>query len=996
MEEVIEGEPLMDRALVGRLGTFGAAVVVGAAASAIAPTSLPIVIAGTALSGVAGGIFANDLGAMDAQLGDPDLRNAHLTRAVGRAIAVVINEVAQNHQGRSRLALDALAQSARQDWPHIIKDILGHQTPTGLFEENLAETYFATAAKDFETLRALANWQDWRPVIHALRPRARRWLRQSWRGRLGRWRSGGLYPLGTLTPTLVDTLAQELHKQFPKAIREVLKRDFAQGEEAFAGMVFDLLGNLTAGQQQLAQHLTELRQQTASLSQILADQLTRDLQRLEGIVIEESETIRKTVEDEHEKTRAEIIGAIRQPQPPSRQNPNPPSNLARYRRTVPKFVGREVALAELSALFADVDQVAIPLSGMGGLGKTELAWQWAQQEYEAGTFPGGVVWLDMVAGNPGEQLLLFYQTEFQQPVPGELPTLAQRLAYCWQHWPQEGAVLLVLDDVVRERDGAKLSLFRPGGQFRVLWTTRERWTGVQDYRLDTLSDEAARQLLSSYLDGARLEAEPEALGELLRWFDGLPLGLELAARYLALDEFLSIADYLQGLHLTHDSLDVTVEMAYPYGLEAALAFSWARLEDEAARRLALRLGLYGAAAIPLTAEEQRDWREPLRKLVNLNLLEREAADSLRLHPLVRQFVRQRLAVALSTEARAELRREVAGVIMKQGQRIPYRFTMAQAREFAPWIPHLQEVAEKLLPWVGDEEAIEPLTRIAWFYEGQGLYDAAQPWYEQAVVVVKERLGNQDRHTATALNNLAELYESQGKYADAEPLYLEALKIKRKSLPANHPSLATSLNNLAGLYRAQGKYADAEPLYFEAREIVRDMPSNHPDLATYLNNLAELYRVQGKYVAAKDLYLDALKINRESLPPNHPDLAMNLNNLALLYDLQGKYADAEPLYFEALKITQNSLPPNHPQLASHLNNLAELYRVQGKYAAAEPLYLEAVVIFWKSLGEEHPTTEDILNNVIGFYRTALAAGLPDRRLRQHPLGDLIRSRLVTPL
>ncbi|USR89544.1 tetratricopeptide repeat protein [Phormidium yuhuli AB48] len=984
----------MDRALVGRLGTFGAAVVVGAAASAIAP-SLPIVIAGTALSGVAGGIFANDLGAMDAQLGDPDLRNAHLTRAVGRAIAVVINEVAQDHQGRSRLALDALAQSARQDWPHIIKDILGHQTPTELFEENLAETYFATAAKDFETLRALANWQDWRPVIHALRPRARRGLRQSWRARLGRWRSGGLYPLGTLTPTLVDTLAQELHKQFPKAIREVLKRDFAQGEEAFAGMVFDLLGNLTAGQQQLAQQLTELRQQTASLSQILADQLTRDLQRLEGIVIEESETIRKTVEDEHEKTRAEIIREIRQPQPPSRQNPNPPSNLARYRRTVPKFVGREVALAELSALFADVDQVAIAaaLSGMGGLGKTELAWQWAQQEYEAGTFPGGVVWLDMVAGNPAEQLLLFYQTEFQQPVPEELPTLAQRLAYCWQHWPQQGAVLLVLDDVVRERDGATLSLFRPGGQFRVLWTTRERWTGVQDYRLDTLSDEAARQLLSSYLDGTRLEAEPEALGELLRWFDGLPLGLELAARYLALDEFLSIADYLQGLHLTHDSLDVTVEMAYPYGLEAALAFSWARLEDEAARRLALRLGLYGAAAIPLTAEEQQDWREPLRKLVNLNLLEREAADSLRLHPLVRQFLRQRLAVALSTEARAELRREVAGVIVKQGQRIPDSFTMAQAREFAPWIPHLQEVAEELLPWVGDEDVITPCNGIARFYEGQGLYDAAQPWYEQAVVVVKERLGNRHRDTAAALNNLAGLYESQGKYGDAEPLYLEALAIDRESLPANHPDLAISLNNLAELYRVQGKYGDAEPLYLEALAIVREsLPANHPQLAIHLNNLAGLYRAQGKYGDAEPLYLEALEIDRESLPTNHPELANHLNNLAGLYESQGKYGDAEPLYLEALEIDRESLPANHPQLAIHLNNLAGLYYGQEKYAEAEPLLLETASIFYESLGEEHPNTQTVLNNVISFYRTALAAGLPDRRLRQHPLGDLIRSRL----
>ncbi|MGL5194491.1 MAG: hypothetical protein ACRC8Y_12975, partial [Chroococcales cyanobacterium] len=73
----------MDRVIAGRLGTFGAAVVVGAAASAItaasAAPSIPLVIAGTALSGVAAGIFANDLGAIDAQLGEPDLRNAHLT-----------------------------------------------------------------------------------------------------------------------------------------------------------------------------------------------------------------------------------------------------------------------------------------------------------------------------------------------------------------------------------------------------------------------------------------------------------------------------------------------------------------------------------------------------------------------------------------------------------------------------------------------------------------------------------------------------------------------------------------------------------------------------------------------------------------------------------------------------------------------------------------------------------------------------------------------------
>jgi tetratricopeptide (TPR) repeat protein len=318
-------------------------------------------------------------------------------------------------------------------------------------------------------------------------------------------------------------------------------------------------------------------------------------------------------------------------------------------------------------------------------------------------------------------------------------------------------------------------------------------------------------------------------------------------------------------------------------VEAAIAVSWARLNPEtedgrAALRLALRLALFGAAPIPVLADWKQAWRKPLQRLVGLNLVDRDRV-AVALHPLVRQFVRGRLAVELSEEEGEQLRREVAAAIVVQGEQIEERFTMAQAREYAPWIPHLEEVATGLLAWVVDESVIEPCQRISYFYYGQGLYELTEPWVSKCMAVARERLGDRHADTATALNNLANLYRAQGKSEAAEPLYREALVIVRESLPANHPQLATHLNNLAGLYRAQGKSEAAEPLYREALAIDREsLPANHPQLATHLNNLAGLYRAQGKSEAAEPLYREALAIDRESLPANHPSLAIGLNNL----------------------------------------------------------------------------------------------------------------------
>ncbi len=60
----------------------------------------------------------------------------------------------------------------------------------------------------------------------------------------------------------------------------------------------------------------------------------------------------------------------------------------------------------------------------------------------------------------------------------------------------------------------------------------------------------------------------------------------------------------------------------------------------------------------------------------------------------------------------------------------------------------------------------------------GDYAAARPYYEQALAIRKEVLGEKHPDTATSLNNLGYLLQAMGDYAAARPYYEQALAITR--------------------------------------------------------------------------------------------------------------------------------------------------------------------------------------------------------------------------
>ncbi|HEY7417444.1 MAG TPA: tetratricopeptide repeat protein, partial [Ktedonobacteraceae bacterium] len=61
-----------------------------------------------------------------------------------------------------------------------------------------------------------------------------------------------------------------------------------------------------------------------------------------------------------------------------------------------------------------------------------------------------------------------------------------------------------------------------------------------------------------------------------------------------------------------------------------------------------------------------------------------------------------------------------------------------------------------------------------------------------------------------LHETASYLQDRARYAEAEPLYQRALRIREQQLGPEHPDVAQSLNGLANLYWQQGKYEEAEP------------------------------------------------------------------------------------------------------------------------------------------------------------------------------------------
>jgi hypothetical protein len=188
---------------------------------------------------------------------------------------------------------------------------------------------------------------------------------------------------------------------------------------------------------------------------------------------------------------------------------------------------------------------------MGGVGKTELALQYASRSIELRHYPGGVLWLDARGIDIFKEIQDFAAT-YLDFVPPEKQDQSKQVQACWHEWISlfEGDKLLIIDDVTKDSYQEIYSyLPRSHKDIKVIITTRLKIDPriIKSLSLNILDEASSLQLLRKLSGEERIERELEAARKLCKWVGYLPLGLTLIGRYLNYLPVDSLEELLEKL-----------------------------------------------------------------------------------------------------------------------------------------------------------------------------------------------------------------------------------------------------------------------------------------------------------------------------------------------------------------------------------------------------------------------------------------------------------------
>ncbi len=652
--------------------------------------------------------------------------------------------------------------------------------------------------------------------------------------------------------------------------------------------------------------------------------------------------------------------------PPGRSTPGVdrvPFNVP-FRSKRDTFVGRDDLLAQVHDLLEagrrTVVGQAANIHGLGGIGKTQLAVEYAHRYRDQ--YANGVVWF--TANEPLEpQLASFSVRELGYPDEDKQENLVG-LARQWLD--SHEAYLLVLDNVDAGQDMDRLL---PGrSQPRILVTSRhELPPPYEPVRLEELSPEHARTLLlqTAGLDANDPGLDASSLDQLCEELCNFPLALELAGSYLREHrKVTSVAQYLDMFRrkgLDAHGLDTktpTPGTRHVASVKATLALNRDVLQDthgvlllvEIMAMWPVRSVSRGLLVEMAGIEDMDDARHLVGGAVNMSLLRLSEDGRVQIHPFLQEVEKQRL----STRNNPEFHRCMAQGATKW---LAIESTYEDSRPISADFDGLNELARgsrelgfdgvwpELYRFLGLHLLSVGQTNRARRQYLEPALDEALSNFTDAVAIAQYRL------------SLAQALELQARYSDALDLVGQVLELDTDGYAgtdsAGSKTMAAALSSSTTINVRLGRLEAAEKQ--GERALGFCTKAFGPDAlrtAEAHNDLGLVYHHKVKYEAALEQYNIAWRIRGTDSRCSLSAFLQTGNCIANTLSALGRERDA--LFFHR-SVLERGLPvfgTNHPFTAVALSNLGGALALTGQYEESRH-HLERAQRFFRLHTKELP-------------------------------------------
>jgi predicted ATPase len=467
--------------------------------------------------------------------------------------------------------------------------------------------------------------------------------------------------------------------------------------------------------------------------------------------------------------------------------------------TATPLVGRERELAELLSLLRNGTRL-VTLTGPGGSGKTRLALQVAAELVDH--FRDSVHFVSLA---PVQDPALVASTIAQAAGVRELDDL------------RHAEALLVVDNFEHLLAAAnELSeLLAASSKLKLLTTSRVRLqlTGEREFALDPLPQDEA---VAFFVDRARAVKRDlrfdDAVGEICRRLDGLPLALELAAsRVKVLDPPLLLERLERRLPLLTGGARDAPERQQT--LRATMEWSYDLLDaylQRIFRRLAAFRGTFSLPAAELIVQTELD---DIAALVDWNLLKPIGQGRFLMLETIREYGAELLDASGESD---EIRDRHLGYYLALVEEAEPKLTGPEQRQWYDRLRLEHDNIREALEYAcnsGDGERAQMLAGTIWrFWWNRGYTDEAGHWYERTFAAGGDV--SAEAH-ARALYGSAHVSASRGDTERMRILLVEAADLFREIGDARW--LVLTLTHLANTFGVE-ETANFERINAEALAI----------------------------------------------------------------------------------------------------------------------------------------------------------------------------------